>query len=128
MSSASSAGAIGAALPGRSEPGLFTSVSITCVGVEPISSRSQPRRSPNEAPFFCRGAYNGRWMPVVCPSCDAPPAEDATPGTPCLACGARMISVKGTKLEPGSIVDGRFEIREELGAGAMGVVYRATQL
>lgn len=67
-------------------------------------------------------------MAVVCPSCEVIPEPEAPAGTRCRGCGARLVAVKASEPALGTVVDGRFEIRERLGAGAMGVVFRATQL
>lgn len=67
-------------------------------------------------------------MAVVCPSCEVIPEPEAAAGTRCRGCGARLVAVKGSEPAIGTVIDGRFEIRERLGAGAMGVVFRATQL
>ena len=67
-------------------------------------------------------------MAVVCPSCEVIPEPEAVAGTRCRGCSARLVAVKGGEPAIGTVIDGRFEIRERLGAGAMGVVFRATQL
>lgn len=64
-------------------------------------------------------------MSLVCPSCDAP---DPQTGWKCAACGARLVLVRANEVSIGTVLDGRFEIKARLGSGAMGVVYRATQL
>ena len=65
---------------------------------------------------------------VVCPNCDVAPAANAAAGEPCAACGAKLMVVDAKDPLLGTVLDGRFELRERLGAGAMGTVYRATQL
>jgi serine/threonine protein kinase len=62
-------------------------------------------------------------MSLVCPSCDVSPAPDAKT---CTACGAKLVDTTDTLI--GTVLDGRFELKARLGSGAMGVVYRATQL
>ena len=67
-------------------------------------------------------------MAVVCPSCEVLPAPDVVAGARCHGCGAGLVTVTTTEPMIGTIVDGRFEVQARLGAGAMGIVYRATQL
>ena len=64
-------------------------------------------------------------MSLVCPSCEAP---DPQTGWKCSACGAKLVMVRANEIAIGTVLDGRFEIKARLGSGAMGVVYRATQL
>jgi len=65
---------------------------------------------------------------VVCPSCDEAPEASATAGSGCRACGAALVRVDAPDPLVGTTLDNRFLIRERLGAGAMGTVYRATQV
>ena len=67
-------------------------------------------------------------MQVVCPSCDEAPEASATAGSACGACGATLVRVDSSDPLVGTTLDKRFLIRERLGAGAMGTVYRATQV
>jgi len=65
---------------------------------------------------------------LVCPSCEEVPDAGATLGSACPKCGATLVRVADSDPLIGTTLDGRFKIVEHLGAGAMGVVYRATQL
>src|SRR5690349_7792989 len=64
---------------------------------------------------------------LVCPSCDVVPDAGATLGSACGVCGATLVRVEDDPLI-GTVLDGRFKIGERIGAGSMGVVYRAVQL
>ncbi|MBA3455761.1 MAG: serine/threonine protein kinase [Deltaproteobacteria bacterium] len=67
-------------------------------------------------------------MARVCPSCDRVPDPSSEAAASCAGCGAPLLFVEDRDPLVGTILDNRFELRERLGAGAMGVVYRATQL
>lgn len=50
-----------------------------------------------------------------------------TAGAACIACQSPLIAVSEPENLVGTVIDGRFEIVDRLGAGGMGTVYRAKQ-
>lgn len=71
--------------------------------------------------------YGCGGVAIVCPSCDAEPALDATIGSACPSCGTLLVGVSDPESLIGVVIDNRFEIVAKLGQGGMGTVYRAKQ-
>lgn len=70
----------------------------------------------------------GGRLAIVCSSCDAEPAPEATAGAKCPSCGEPLIAVDTRDDLVGTTIDGRFQVLAPIGAGGMGKVYRAEQL